>query len=231
MKSVEEFHEVMVLACRESFRTRRVSKKAISHKTVPWWTEELTIMGKRLNALRRRYQSTRNNGDLREQRRSQYLDGKAMYAATIKKEKIISWNEYCNMTSSINPWNEVYKLAAGKRKNNTKITTLRKRNGILTADIRDTLKHMLEYFTPEDKETDDTDYYNLVRTQAQDPADIANDKDFTLQKIRNTVESVGNKNPPGEDGITGEIYESAFETFPGYITAYTTGVLKEEFSH
>jgi len=79
----------------------------------------LTIMRKRMNALRRRYQRARNNGDLREQRRSQYLEGTARYAATIKKEKITSWKEYCNMTSSINPWNEVYKLATGKRKNNT----------------------------------------------------------------------------------------------------------------
>ena len=44
-------------------------------------------MRKRMNALRRRYQRTRNNGDLREQRRSQYLEEKARYAATIKKEK------------------------------------------------------------------------------------------------------------------------------------------------
>jgi hypothetical protein len=52
------------------------------------------------------------------------------------------------MTSSTNPWNEVYKLAAGKRKNNKQITALRKPDGSLTADINETLKHMLEYFTP-----------------------------------------------------------------------------------
>jgi len=39
------------------------------------------------------------------------------------------------MTLSTNPWNEVYKLAAGKRKNNTQITTLRKTDGSLTADL------------------------------------------------------------------------------------------------
>jgi hypothetical protein len=149
-KSVEEFHEVMVSACRESFITRQASNRANSHQTVPWWTEEMTIMRKRMNALRRRYQRTRNNGDLGEQRRSQYVEGKARYAATIKKEKITSWKEYCNMMSSTNPWNEVHKLAAGKRKNNTQITTLRKPNGTLTADIRETLQHMLDYFTPED---------------------------------------------------------------------------------
>jgi hypothetical protein len=142
-KSVEEFHEVVVSTCRESFRTRQASKKANSNKTVPWLTEELTIMRKSMNALRRIYQRTRNHGELRESR-SKYIEGKAMYADTIKKEKITSWKEYCNMTSYTNPWNEVYKLAAGRRKNSTQITTLQKSNGTLTADIRETLKHMLD---------------------------------------------------------------------------------------
>jgi hypothetical protein len=53
------------------------------------------------------------------------------------------------MTSSTNPWNEVYKLAVGEKI--TQITTLRKPNGIITADIRENLKHMLDYFPPEDK--------------------------------------------------------------------------------
>jgi hypothetical protein len=53
-KSTEEFHEVLKLACNKSFRTNRASKKAMAHKPVPWWTEELTITRKRTNALRRR---------------------------------------------------------------------------------------------------------------------------------------------------------------------------------
>ena len=57
---IEEFHDVMKSACNKSFRTRRVSKKAMSNKSIPWWTEELTVMWKRVNALRRRYQRTRN---------------------------------------------------------------------------------------------------------------------------------------------------------------------------
>ena len=48
------------------------------------------------------------------------------------------------MTSSTNHWNEVYKLGAGNRENNTQITTLRKPDGSLTADLSETLKHMLE---------------------------------------------------------------------------------------
>jgi len=58
---------------------------------------------------------------------------------------------------------------------------------------------MLEYFTPEDKETDYTDYHKIVRTQAQDPADTA-DKYFTLEEIRNAVKSTGNKKRPEKTG-------------------------------
>ena len=74
---IEEFHDVMKSACNESFRTRRGSKKAMSNKSIPWRIEELTIMRKRVNALRRMYQRTRNNEELRELRKTQYLEGKS----------------------------------------------------------------------------------------------------------------------------------------------------------
>jgi hypothetical protein len=53
-KLTEEFHEVLKIACSKSFRTHWASKRATSNKSVPWWTEEITIMRKRLNVLRRR---------------------------------------------------------------------------------------------------------------------------------------------------------------------------------
>jgi len=62
---------------------------------------------------------TTNNEDLRHQRKAQYLEGKARYASTIKKKKLSSWKAYCNLTPATNPCEEVYKLAAGKKKNNT----------------------------------------------------------------------------------------------------------------
>ena len=118
------------------------------------------------------------------------------------------------MTSSTNPWNEADKLAVGKRKNNTQITTLQKPDGSLTADLSETLEHMLEYFTPEDKEEDDTDNPKLARIQSQEPVDTADDKDFTLEEIRNAIESMGNKKATGEDGTNGEIYKTLSKFFP-----------------
>jgi hypothetical protein len=183
-------------------------------------------MRKRTNALRRRYQRTRKHEGLREQRKTIYLAEKARYEATIKREKIQSWKEYCNLTTSSNPWNEVYKLAAGKRRDNTQITTLRKPDGSLTEDLSETLQLMLEHFTPEDKEEDDTELHKLARAQALEPADTDDDIDFTVEESRNAVASMDNKKAPGEDGITGEVYKSAFEVFPRYITAMYNGCLR-----
>jgi hypothetical protein len=94
------------------------------------------------------------------------------------------------------------------------------------ADIRETLRHVLEYFVPEDKNYDDIDYHAQTRTQSQEPMDTADDKDFTIDEIRNSVESMGNKKAPGEDGITGDIYKSTFEISPSYITALYNGCLR-----
>jgi len=48
---VEEFYEVLEAACRTSFRYSRPTHANSTHKTVPWWSEELTMMRKRLNSL------------------------------------------------------------------------------------------------------------------------------------------------------------------------------------
>ena len=126
----------------------------------------MTVMTKHTNALRRRFQRTRTNEYLREQHKTRYLEEKARYEATIRREKLSSWKAYCNLTTTSNPWNEVYKIAAGKVKTNMQLTTLQRPDGSLTQDLTETLQLMLEHFTTENKEDDDTDYHKLARARA-----------------------------------------------------------------
>jgi hypothetical protein len=44
---IEELQEALETACRNSLRIRNISQKAISHKSVPWWTQNLTILRKK----------------------------------------------------------------------------------------------------------------------------------------------------------------------------------------
>ena len=225
-QQIEEFSEAMRRACEQSFKTPKTPRVTQKYKSVPWWTRELTELRKTTNALRRQYQRTRDNADQREKNKATYHDQKSKYAATIKREKTKSWKEYCNLTTEANPWNAVYRLAAGKKKNNIQITTLRKPDGSLTKDTKETLRFMLEYFTPEDNVLEDDNYHKQVRDKTTRPPNTPDDCEFTIDEIRRVIEGLDNKKAPGEDGITAEIFKQTFKILPKSITAMYNGCLK-----
>ena len=70
------------------------------------------------------------------------------------------------------------------------------------------------------------DIHKQARFLSDEPDDTEDDKDVTVGEIRNAVASMGNKKAPGEDAITVEIYVSAFDMLPNYITALYNGCLR-----
>ena len=223
---IDELNKALTLASNKSFPIYRTTRSNTVHKTVPWWSSDLTVLRKKTNALRRLYQRTINDEALREKRKTHYYECRATYSATIKQAKIRSWKDYCNTTNDNNPWNAVYKLATGKFYTNTQITTLKKPDGSFTADSKETLGLMMETFTPEDNKMDDNEHHKMVRPIALLPTDAPDDRKFTIDEVKKTVESMNNKKAPGDDGITGDIYYYAFKTLPKYITAIYNGRLK-----
>jgi hypothetical protein len=104
------------------------------------------------------------------------------YQAKIKREKLKSWKEYCNLTPCANPWNAVYKLASNKTKRSLKMTNLQKSDGSLTSDLNETLKVMIDHLTPNDERSDDTDHHKRIRNLATEPIQTADDRDYNPQK-------------------------------------------------
>jgi hypothetical protein len=84
--AVDALHEAITESCNKSFTTIETTQKWTNHKLVTWWTQELTIKRKRLNAIRRHNQRTHNN-ELRESRKKTYHEEKSSYQAAIKREK------------------------------------------------------------------------------------------------------------------------------------------------
>jgi len=85
------------------------------------------------------------------------------------------------MTTTANPWNAVYNLAAGKINTISHITTLQKPNGSLTTDTKEPLRLILDNLTPVDNERDDNDYHKQVRAHTQQPTTTADDSEFTVE--------------------------------------------------
>ena len=130
---IEQCHICIEESCKGAFRLSKEKSQYTKDKSVPWWTPELTILRKRVNALRRRYQRTTNNEELRQERRNQYLEGNRTYQATLNKTEMESWKKYC-ITDGSNPWNAVYKITASKLRRQWSFSTLQKDDGTFTTE-------------------------------------------------------------------------------------------------
>jgi len=84
---MEKYEEVIRLTCKETLKLPKQQQTFTKGKSVPWWTDAVTILRNRTNALRRRFQRTTNNEELRENRKNRYIEEKRKYQAAIRKEK------------------------------------------------------------------------------------------------------------------------------------------------
>ena len=75
----------------------------------------------------------------------------------------------------------------------------------------------MDQMIPEDNPQDDTD--KEIRRQTEQPIDIADDKDFTQDDVRQVIEGFIPKKAPGPDGITSEILKLIYKGIPKTVTS------------
>lgn len=201
-------------ACKKSFYTSGSRTGAIKGKSVPWWTDELTSKRKMVNALRRSYQRTRNNVQLREERRLVYYTEKKRYMKSINTEKTKSWKEYCTIAEGSNPWSAVYKMAAGKLKSGFTLSTIKDQDGKYTTNTKETLQCMLNEFTPEDKNEEDDEHHQRIRNLINAPIRTDDVQAFTIEEIKDALNRMNPRKAPGADGIPVGIILRTFKAFP-----------------
>jgi hypothetical protein len=78
--------------------------------------------------MRRRYQRTTNDADLRQERRLRYQESNRTYLAKLREAKLKSWKVFYSGTQSSNPWNSVQRYAAAKIWGPLTLSTLKANN-------------------------------------------------------------------------------------------------------
>jgi hypothetical protein len=96
------------------------------------------------------YHRTKTDVNLRQERRLQYLEGNRTYRAKLREEKIRSWKEFCTSADSTNPWNAVFRYAAGKLHKKPTLSTLKMSENTYTTDTVSTVDRLMDQFIPED---------------------------------------------------------------------------------
>jgi hypothetical protein len=101
----------------------------------------------------------------------------------MQEAKLKSWKTVCTVSDGVNTWNTVYKMASGKIRTTTRLTTLEKEDGTYTTDTKSTIMHMLEHFVLDDREDSENELHRKIRKEIQKPPDAIDDKVFTTEEI------------------------------------------------
>ena len=86
---------------------------------------------------------------------------------------------------------------------------------------------MLDFFVPEDDETNDSAVHKQIREHINEPLDTAEDKPFSREEIASLIKKFNPKKTSGEDGLTSEIPLRAFRSFPSILMEVYNKFLKE----
>jgi hypothetical protein len=121
----------------------------------------------------------------------------------------------------------VYKIAAGKIRTTTRLTTLEEKDGTYTTDMRSTIMHMLDHFVLDDREDSGNELHRKIRKVIQEPPNMADDKAFTKEEIIANLKKFNSKKAPGEDGLTNDILTRVFLVFPLFFTQMYNTCLNE----
>jgi hypothetical protein len=102
-------------------------------------------------------------------------------------------------------------MAINKTKESQTMTTLQKPKGSLTSNLNETMMVMSDYLIPTDDQLDDTDYHKGIRAQSKEPILTADDREYTPAEVKNAIYDLKHNKEPGEDGITGDIYQRGYK--------------------
>jgi hypothetical protein len=85
---------------------------------------------------------------------------------------------------------------------------------------------MIEHFTPSEEEATDNDYHKSIRQQNRTLITTEDDKAFTTAEIRDAIYAMNKNKAPGEDGLTYDILQHAYDLLPKSIIAMYNGCLR-----
>jgi hypothetical protein len=214
---IHKFTASITAACEATSQVSRPGKRSNKQRSVPWWTSELTSLRKKALALRRKFQRTKTDANLRQERRQLYLECNRLYQAKLREAKLKSWKDFCSSTDSSNSWNTVYRYAAGKLRSKPTSSTLKVCNNTYTTDMQNTVNWLMDHFVSADEYSDGS-HHKRARQQATEPLHTTDDVAFSKEEIQAVLEKFDLRKAPGEDALNSEILRHTFRSFPTFFT-------------
>ena len=182
----------------------------------PWWSADLTIRRKQVNAAKRRFKRSKN-AQLKEIYGNRLRELRRQYKEELLRAKLESWKTFCSESSKTSPW-KIYKMGKSGFARRAIPTTLNLTNGNATETEEQTAHALLEKFFPDDRPAQDNTLHRQIRTQIQEISELNTqlEPEFEDHEINEVINNLNDKKCPGLDGIDGPIVKTIHKTLPSF---------------
>lgn len=195
--------------CQEGLKRRSAASTA-----VPWWTSDLRRRRDEVKRARKRLARTRgaaNDEALLEQRKEEYRRVRNVYTKEIRTEKANSWKRFVTIEGNKDPWGLVHKIASGKMREQTVWGALRKEDGTMTANWRESANVLLKKMVPKDARINETARQQELRRAAAAYSGTGLEPPISEIELSMAIGTLKNRRAPGMDGITAEIVKQIWK--------------------
>lgn len=198
-----DFNNCIIKACEESMLTpaSRVSK--------PWWNFELWQLKKEVRRKRRKFQEAR--GCERDIKKTDYKNKRREYKHAIRKARIQSWHDFCELESKKDPFSLPYKILARKTRNQSTLHTVKKKDDTWTNDEPETSAFLLREYFPMDNLEEEEELHISIRDKLREPYFALDDREFTVNELKNAISRMNVDSAPGPDGVPAATLPHIFE--------------------
>lgn len=208
-QAIEKFTTVITQTCVDTIP----KKKTKETLTMPWWSEELAVLKKKSNTLKRRIKGA---APARRPRVvEEYLEARERFINEVKIAQVQSWKAFCEKQDREGVWEGIYRVI-GRTATRQEDIPLKKDGKQI--DPKESAKTLANTFFPEDNEEEDDANHRQTREKASCVNDQVHnelhDPPFTIEELSAAVGSFNPKKAPGLDGFTADICSQAIGSDP-----------------
>ncbi|GBN68079.1 Retrovirus-related Pol polyprotein from type-1 retrotransposable element R1 [Araneus ventricosus] len=218
-KEIEQLHEAIASACRDS----RLKQTKLSKKE-PWWTRSLEIQRSDARRAQRKYYSAKDERD-RGYLRQKWKKAEAIYTRALNLAKRNHWAEICERVTPEEPFGTHFEVAKNPDRRHFQLSSTLKENGLTTETPEETIEALLEFHFPSD--IGDTDPAHAdIRNSSKIPPATQDDPPFTMAEIEEAFKSLNNRKAPGPDGFHANIIKEVFSSNQCYFLSLFNDCLR-----
>lgn len=199
---VQNYIKCITSACEQSIPEKKKNVKDRDY--LPWWTEELERLKKRMVTLRRRISYAAPQR--RQHVVNEYLEAKTEYEELANKTQTESWKEQCTKQDRESLWDSIYRVIRSKiGRHEDQLLTI---NGAVLSP-EESVELLTETFFPNDDSSEDNETHKAIRAEVETLGNTMdedlNDPPFTVEELNRTINGFNPKKAPGPDGFTADI--------------------------